>query len=105
MRTFFSKTTGQSIRVENKSERSRCDTSTDAQSSCGRSDGQPAKKGDVPTRLAKHTLLLQWHRLANAQAVSKQHDRRDDFCKVMFCRVCGFRVRVEESHRTSRNFG
>ena len=44
MRTFFSKTTGQSIRVENKSERSRCNTSADAQSSCGRSDGQPAKK-------------------------------------------------------------
>ena len=44
IRTFFSKTTGHSIRMENKGERSRCNTSTDAQSSCGRSDGQPAKK-------------------------------------------------------------
>ena len=26
-------------------------------------------------------------------------------CKVMFCRVCGFRVRVWESYRTSRSFG
>ena len=25
--------------------------------------------------------------------------------KVMFCRVCGFRVRVWESYRTSRSFG
>ena len=25
--------------------------------------------------------------------------------KVMFCRVCGFRVRVWESYRTSRRFG
>ena len=26
------------------------------------------------------------------------------YCKVMFCRVCGFRVRVWESDRTSRTF-
>ena len=63
----------------------------------------PPKRGECA--LAKHTLLLQWHRLANAQAVSKQHDRTDYFRKVMFCRVCGFRVRVEEAYRTSRNFG
>ena len=25
--------------------------------------------------------------------------------KVMFCRVCGFRIRVSESYRTSRSFG
>ena len=25
-------------------------------------------------------------------------------CKAMFCRVCGFRVRVWESYRTSRSF-
>ena len=27
------------------------------------------------------------------------------FCKVMFCRVCGFRVRAWEFYRTSRSFG
>ena len=27
------------------------------------------------------------------------------FSKVMFCRVCGFRVKVWESYRTSRSFG
>ena len=26
-------------------------------------------------------------------------------CEVTFCRVCGFRVRVWESYRTSRSFG
>ena len=31
--------------------------------------------------------------------------RHDEYCKVMFCRVCGFRVRVWESYRTSRSFG
>ena len=30
---------------------------------------------------------------------------RAEFCKGMFCRVCGFRVRVWESYRTSRSFG
>ena len=29
----------------------------------------------------------------------------EQFFKVMFCRVCGFRVRVWESYRTSRSFG
>ena len=29
--------------------------------------------------------------------------KKKDF-KVMFCRVCGFRVRVWESYRTSRSF-
>ena len=33
-----------------------------------------------------------------------QKEEAHDF-KVMFCRVCGFRVRVWESYRTARSFG
>ena len=31
--------------------------------------------------------------------------RTVESCKVMFCRVCGFRVRVRESYRTHRSSG
>ena len=30
---------------------------------------------------------------------------KTEFSKVMFCRVCGFRVKVWEAYRTSRSFG
>ena len=31
-------------------------------------------------------------------------DRKIEYFKVMFCRVCGFRVRVWKCYRTSRSF-
>ena len=42
---------------------------------------------------------------AAAAAAAAAANSIKQLSKVMFCRVCGFRVRVWESYRTSRSFG
>ena len=44
-------------------------------------------------------------RVENTVINNYQSKKTTEISKVMFCRVCGFRVRVWESYTTSRSFG